>query len=225
MNFDSNDFQVNQTCWTLIHRAADGDREAVEDFARFYEPIIRAYLSIRWNNSMKNRDLDDAVQDVFVACFGERGALNRVDPQRPNGFRAFLFGVIRNIARRHENKHLPSLLIEEPLDEGTGVSAAFEREFARSLMRQAAGVQNSNAQAKGPEAIRRHALLGLRFRENLPIREIARRWEVDAAWLHHQYATAREEFRAALKHVIKFHQPESTDAEIEAECLNLIKSL
>ncbi len=225
MNLKSNDSQVNQTCWTLIHRAADGDRLAVEDFARFYEPVIRAYLSVRWNNSLKSRDLDDAVQDVFVACFGEQGVLNRADPQRPNGFRPFLFGVIRNIARRHENKNLPPLLTEEPLDEGTGVSAAFEREFARSLMRQAAGVQKFNAQAKGSEAIRRHDLLGLRFRENLPIREIANRWAVDAAWLHHQYATAREEFRAALKHVVKFHQPESTDAEIEAECLNLIKSL
>ena len=41
-------------------------------------------------------------------------------------------------------------------------------------------------------------LLRLRFHEGLPIREIAARWKRDTAWVPHQYATAREEFKRAV---------------------------
>ena len=64
-------------------------------------------------------------------------------------------------------------------------------------------------------------LLALRFREGLPIREIAVRWDVDAARLHHEYARARREFHEALVDVVGFHQPGSP-AQIEAECERLL---
>jgi len=67
-------------------------------------------------------------------------------------------------------------------------------------------------------------LLRLRFEENLPIRTIAARWGVDAAALHHSYALARQEFRAALLAVVAFHQPGSP-ADVEQEATDLLRSL
>ena len=75
----------------------------------------------------------------------------------------------------------------------------------------------------GPEAVRRVELLRLRFEANLPIRAIAELWGIDAARLHHAYALARQEFRAALLAVVAFHQP-GTPVEIEQEAAWLLKA-
>jgi RNA polymerase sigma-70 factor (ECF subfamily) len=72
--------------------------------------------------------------------------------------------------------------------------------------------------------VRRVELLRLRFQEGLPIRDIATRWQTDAAVLHHEYARAREEFRAALLEVVAFYHP-GTAAEVERECANLLSLL
>ena len=65
------------TCWTLIHDAADGNANARDQFARLYDPVIRAYLGNRWKHSLHS--VDDAVQDVFVELFKPGGALGKVD--------------------------------------------------------------------------------------------------------------------------------------------------
>ncbi len=57
--------------------------------------------------------------------------------------------------------------------------------------------------------------------EGLPIRDIARRWGCEASRLHHRYATAREEFRAALLETVAFEHP-GTPKEIARECARLI---
>jgi RNA polymerase sigma-70 factor (ECF subfamily) len=64
-------------------------------------------------------------------------------------------------------------------------------------------------------------LLRLRFHDGLPVRDIAARWDADPAKLHHEYARAREEFRAALREVVAFHQPGSADA-IDRACADLL---
>ena len=76
-------------------------------------------------------------------------------------------------------------------------------------MAEAAQLQRTRADERGPEAVQRVELLRLRFEENLPIRAIAERWGVDARSLHHAYALARQEFKAALLEVVAFHQPGS----------------
>ena len=67
-------------------------------------------------------------------------------------------------------------------------------------------------------------LLRLRFTDGLPIRAIAERWGEDAAKLHHEYATAREEFRAALRNVVGFHHPRTAGDldHLAAELLALL---
>ena len=91
-------------------------------------------------------------------------------------------------------------------------------------MQQAAQRQIEQAGESGPDAMRRVELLRLRFHEGLPIREIAKIWNTDAAVLHHEYAQARKEFKQILREVIAFHQPFSP-SDVEREYSELLRSL
>jgi RNA polymerase sigma-70 factor (ECF subfamily) len=153
------------------------------------------------------------------------GVLDVATSGRVPSFRAFLYGVIRNVARRVEGR--PAIVVALPADlaaNDTSQSRLFDRTWARSLMVEAARLQGERARTHGEEAIRRVELLRLRFEGNLPIREIAERWEIPAASLHHDYALARREFKEALLEVVAFHHP-GTPAEVEREASGLLKAL
>jgi RNA polymerase sigma-70 factor (ECF subfamily) len=218
---------VDSTCWDVIRGAAEGRLPEREEFARRYETVIRAYLGARWRDSSLRGNLDDAAQDVFVDCFRDDGALTRADPEYPGGFRAFLYGVVRNVARRHEEKgvrrrearmatHFEVDANEESL------SQVFDRAWAEAIMRQARRLQAARAREVGEAAHRRVELLRLRFSEDRPMREIAREWGLDANQLQYQYAKARDEFEAALCAVVRDHYPE---AAVEKECARLLEYL
>lgn len=222
----------NQTThWTVIQAAAGGDDAAQAEFARCYEPVIRAFLWSRWkHNAACAADLDDAVQEVFLACFRRDGALAHADARRPGGFRAFLFGVSRNVARRFETSVRKHRLREvgsgfdlDRVDSGEEtLSDAFDRAWASMLLKEAVRRQSQDAAEKGESAVRRVELLRLRFQNDLPIRDIARQWNVESSWLHHQYAQAREEFKRALKDVVRDHHGGGAE-DVEAECLRLLQ--
>jgi RNA polymerase sigma factor (sigma-70 family) len=216
----------SQTSWTNIRGAADGDAESRNRFAATYEPVVSGYLNSRWaTNKQLSGMIEDAVQDVFIECFRPAGVLDKIDSTTITSFRAYLFGVIQNIARRHESKASEKGLNFDLEANETSASAAYDRQYAAALMREASFIQAAVARQKGELAVRRVELLHLRFGESLPIREIARRWQVDAAWLHHQYATAREEFHEALRSLIKRHNPTLTAAEIDNRCEELLLAL
>jgi RNA polymerase sigma-70 factor (ECF subfamily) len=221
--------EPQSTCWTLLRAAAGGAAREREDFARRYAPVLRAYLAARWRGSPLLHELDDAVQDVFVECLRPGGALDRLDPAREGGFRAFLFGVARNVARRRESRRpreqpASSTPLDAVPDDHSSLSHVFDRAWARSVLREAARLQEGRARADGEAALRRVELLRLRFHEGLPIREIARRWGADAAALHREYARAREEFRAALLDVVAFHHG-GDRASAVGECRELLALL
>jgi RNA polymerase sigma-70 factor (ECF subfamily) len=213
----------------VIRGAAAGCAEDRAQFARWYAPVIRAYLAARWRNSPCRQDLDDAIQEVFVACFQADGVLQRADPGRPGGFRAYLYGVVRNVALRLEARRDQDLArqagaavdLEQVAAGEADLARVFDRRWAIALVREAAARQAERARKAGAEAERRVELLRLRFHEGLPIREIARRWQVEAALLHHQYARAREEFQEALREVMACHQP-GPPAEVERACAELL---
>jgi RNA polymerase sigma-70 factor (ECF subfamily) len=216
------------TCWTVIRAAAKGSPADREELARRYLGVVRAYLAARWRGSRLRSDLDDAVQEVFVECFRHGGAVEAAglgESGRVSSFRAFLCGVVRNVARRFESRPTrpPALLSEIQANE-EGLSRLFERIWAQTIMTEAAQRQQQQARERGPEAVQRVELLRLRFEEGLPIRAIAERWEVSAAELHHAYAKARQEFRAALLEVVAFHHP-GNPAEVEQEAASLLKAL
>jgi DNA-directed RNA polymerase specialized sigma24 family protein len=213
------------TCWTVIRAAAAGSPTDREELARRYLGPVRAYLAARWHGSALHDDLDDATQEVFVECFRHGGAVEAAGAGRAPHFRAFLYGVIRNVARRFESRPvrtagpLPDIAADD-----LSQSRLFERTWAQAIMAEATRLQRQRAAEGGPEAVRRVELLRLRFEENLPIRDIAERWGTDAARLHHAYALARQEFRAALLAVLAFHQP-GGPAELEQEAASLLKAL
>src|SRR5262245_14743702 len=94
----------DSTCWTVLRDAAAGASTAREAFAGRYESMVRAYLAARWRASPLAQELDDAVQEVFVECLRHGGGLERVRPDRAGGFRAFLYGLVRNVALRFEQR-------------------------------------------------------------------------------------------------------------------------
>jgi RNA polymerase sigma-70 factor (ECF subfamily) len=220
------------TCWTVIRDAAPGDPRARDDFARRYEPVVRAYLAARWRSSEHIRAPDDAVQEVFVECFQGGGALDRVDPDRPGGFRAFLYGVVRIVALRAESARgrgkeqvPPDGFDPREFPAGdTRLSRAFDRAWARALMAEAAARHAEDAKRAGAAAVGRVELLRLRFHDGLPVREIARRRGGDPDAVHREYVRARQEFRAALIAVVAFHCP-GTPAEVERACADLLDLL
>ncbi|MBI5763301.1 MAG: sigma-70 family RNA polymerase sigma factor [Planctomycetes bacterium] len=218
------------TCWTMIESAAGADAATRESFARVYEPVVRAYLLARWRGGPVREHVDDAVQDVFVECYKSGGALERASRDRSGGFRAYLYGIARNVALRVEASRGrkvhgvggdDDVLVQQAGDEPS-LSRVFDRSWAESMMRQARERQQAKAQAQGERCVRRVELLRLRFNDGLPIREIAEKWGEPAEQVHREYAKAREEFRAALFEVIRFHRPECTAAAAERECLELL---
>lgn len=77
----------------------------------------------------------------------------------------------------------------------------------------------------GELAIRRVELLRLRFQEGMPIREIAAKWGIDVAKLHHEFATARDEFRYSLREVVSFQMPMATETQLDSACRELLNLL
>jgi RNA polymerase sigma-70 factor (ECF subfamily) len=227
---------TESTCWLLIRGAAAGQTRDRDAFARCYEPLIRALLTARWRDASLREDLDDAVQEVFIQCFKSGGALEAADPERPHGFRAFLCGVTRNVALRFErergrSRELAAGSVSGRADAGDGdpsASRALDREWALALLREAGLVMAARAGLSDREgrggrgAVRRVELLELRFRDDLPVREIARRWGEEPAVVHKEYARAREEFRSALLEVVGAHHP-GPAAEVERRCAEILE--
>jgi RNA polymerase sigma-70 factor (ECF subfamily) len=220
------------TCWTLIESAAAGDRSAREAFAERYLPVVRAYLEARWRKRLSPTELDDAVQDVFIECLKQEGVLEYQRTRRGSGFRAYLFGVVRHIALRHEEVRARKL--DPPRTaafDGSAVAAeadtssrVFDRAWAAAVMREAAFKQAEHARANGEEALTRVELLRLIFQEGRTIADIARDWDAPYDQLYHDYARGRREFESALREVVAFHAPGS-DAAVERECEDLMSLL
>lgn len=222
----------DSTNWTVLREAAGGAGAARAAFAERYEPMVRAYLAARWRGSPLVQELDDAVQEVFVEFLRDSGGLQRARPDRPGGFRAFLYGLVRNVAMRVEQRRARTgarlesgpILADELPDREATLSQVFDRAWAKAVMREAAARQVERARHLGPPASRRVELLRLRFEEGLPIREVARLWNEDPAHLHREYARAREEFRAALRDVMSSYPPDSP-AQTDRECAELLELL
>jgi RNA polymerase sigma factor (sigma-70 family) len=218
-----------KTRWTLVRKAAACVAPDRDDFAALYEPAVRGYLAARWAGSPWAAMVDDAVQDVFVDLFRDGGALGRAAEGRAGGFRAFLFGVVRVVALRHERERRRKAVRTddaiEPDDlpaDDAGPSSVFDRSWALALLREAGERQREHAEARGDDALRRVELLRLRFREGLPIRDIATLWGEDPARVHHEYARARREYHEALREVVGLHHSGGPE-EIEAEVRRLLE--
>jgi len=222
----------DETCWTVIRGAAAGDTTARSRFAETYLTVVRAYLGSRWRRHVAAERLEDAVQDVFLDCFKHGGALGRLDQTRRIPFRTFLYGVVRNVALRYEERGAKQRERQPPSEfqaeavpaDDQRLSASFDRAWARAMIARAAARQRQQAAELGEEAQRRVELLRLRFTDGLPIREIAAMWSEDPARVHREYAKAREEFKGALRDEVAFHDP-GVPAAVEQEVVKLLELL
>ena len=170
-----------ETCWTLIRGAAIGRASDRSAFAKLYMPCVRAYLAARWRSTSLASEIEDVVQEVFIACLREGGVLEGADPDHPSGFRALLIRVTRNMAlvterdrgrRAGHMKDGHTALESTPVDEPS-LSQAFDRAYARAIMAQARDQMAQRAAELGDRAERRVELLRMRFDDGLPIRLIA----------------------------------------------------
>jgi RNA polymerase sigma factor (sigma-70 family) len=217
------------TCWTLVEHAAAGDGAAREEFGRRYLPVVRAYLHARFTGRLAADELEDAVQDVFVAFLREKGVLENLRPGRDQSFRPLLYGVVRNTALRIEHARVRKLdapgsesfdAAANPSSEDS-LSRVFDRAWAESIMREAADLQRNLARDRGADALRRFELLRLLFEEEVSIAKVAERWGVDADALQRDAVRAKREFKEALRSVVAFHHPESPE-RVERECRELL---
>ncbi|MCB9883231.1 MAG: sigma-70 family RNA polymerase sigma factor [Planctomycetes bacterium] len=219
---------MEPTCWTLVRAAAGGDADSRALFWKSYAAPIRAYLHERWRRAQLTNDVEDALQDVFVECFKQDGALHAADTAR-GSFRAFLFGVVRNVARRHEERvarsgrlstSQTSILAELPAREAS-LSRVFDRAWALELMTEAVRRHAALGAERDEEFRQRYRILRLRIEEDLPIRTIAERLVLEPTRVHNDYRRARREFRETLRLVVIDHGSLDSDAE----CRRLIDLL
>lgn len=214
---------ADETCWTVVEEAAEGDREARDRFARSYESLMRAYLTKRWGAGPLVDEVDDAIQDIFLECFKPGGTLQHAE-RREGGLRPLLYGVARNVARRFEErfarKRTPpaqdsAWLRALPAREAT-LSVAFDRAWASEILRASVLRYREACEVAGDEAKRRFRILQLRVEEELPIRAIAAELEIDdTARVHNDYRRARREFHRHLRAVVGYHGSIDVDAECE----------
>lgn len=221
----------NETCWTVLRAAAEGDRTARSVFANTYATLIKSYLRHRWARSALISDVDDAAQEAFVEAFKPNGAIERADPARGD-FRGLLYGVVRNVARRFEERAAKSVArdaqetvyLDELPHDALALSKMFDRSWAQSLLREAV---SSHKEASGSDDVagRRFRVLSMKHDDGLAIREIAAKLgESDVAVIHNDYRQARRAFAAHLRQVVAKHTG-ARDSEIDAECERLFDLL
>lgn len=218
------------TSWSLLESAEAGDSACRQRFAEVYGPLVERYLrrALRVERSVS---VADAVQEVFLECFRVGGVLERVAENRPDSFRGFLFGVVRNVTLRMKEKRarsperdLEDGAFREPIGSDGDMLALFEREWARSMVSEA--LKETVRERWGTEQDRRRGveLLRLRFEEGLPIRDVARIWGDDPVRVHRLYATVRGRFHSNLRAVVGRHEP-NAEGRLEEECRWLLTSL
>lgn len=224
--------RADSTCWTLVRNAALGDEASRSTYCRIYGPVIRAYLAARWKVPSAHEDVADGTQEVFLQCFKPGGALGRVDEDREGGFRAFLFGITRNVAltletgrmrHRRESADTPAGLEAVPSLDST-VSQVFDRAFAEALTREARALLASRA-APGSPAAARLRVLELMYESGLPSRDVAKATGLEVAAVYPLLTKARKEFKAALLEVLASYHPTDSREELERRCIDVFSAL
>ena len=221
------------TCWTIVCAASAGDAAARSVFVGSYSGPVRAYLVSRWRGHALQADIDDAVQEAFFECLKANGALESADPRRGD-FRGLLYGVVRNVARRFEERLAKdiqrrpkqSVYLDELPHQADALSLVFDRAWAQSILREAVSRHEAEAKRGDPDALRRFHVLQFRHDQGLPIRKIAEQLsEPDVAKIHNDYRRARREFAVHLRVVTARHTgARGTDVDTECRKLNSLLS-
>lgn len=218
----------DSTSWTLIHSAAVGDRSAREEFVKRYLPLVRNYLRARWRESDLYCEVDDTTQEVLLQCLRPGGGLSSIDRLRNRDFRAYLYGIIRNVARMTERKELRtrevgSGLEADPAPDDSGLSRVFDREWSRAMICEAVELQRTRLEGS-PPGQHRLELLRLRYEDEISIQKIADRLGQPAHAVQRELVRAHDEFRSTLVEVLEQHRG-APILEVEKELRALFQLL
>ncbi len=224
--------EADATRWSLILGAAEGRPLDRETFSIRYAPVIAAYLAARWRLPRHHEAVQDAAQDVMVECFKDGGALSRVDPGRNGGFRAYLFGIVRNVAlmaerrlaRRRDRPLGQDFDADQVAADDASLSRVFDRAFAVAVTRQARELM-ARRSTRSPAAALRFQALGLQFENGLPPREVAVAMQMPVERIYELLKEARREYRDALLEVVGLYHPDHTAAALEQACRDLLQLL
>lgn len=216
----------------MILGAAAGSPPHRETFGRRYAPAICAYLAARWHLAPDSDSVQDACQDVMVECFKAGGALSRADATYRGGFRAYLYGIVRNVALMAERRFARRREVDlganfDPdaigSDEPT-LSLAFDRAFAIAVTREARELM-ARRSVRSPVAEQRYRALALQFENGQAPRDLAVAMALPVERVYELLKEARREYREALLDVMGTLHPDSDRAEIERLCVELLQRL
>jgi hypothetical protein len=194
------------------------DDRARGNFARRYQPAVEAYFSTRWPAAPMAAQTERAVREVFDECFKHGEDLKDTVSDHDADFRRFLYKMAGLVSARAETKKSERF----DGDEST-LADAFDRAWARVLMRQAA-TQHAQNVKDDPAAVRRLELLRLRYYGGMQLDSIANIWHAERDDIEDQYQTARSEFETALMEVASYHMPRPKQ-EVADECERLLSIL
>lgn len=222
--------RFDSTSWSVVFGAAAAIPEDQEEFERRYGSLVRSYFAARWRLSIQDERIADASQEVFVRIFSPNGPLTRVDKQRPNGFRPFLRGVLRNVAgelerrsRRNRTSPLDQDLV--PNNDEPTPSGAFDRAWAEMITD--AAWQSMRQRAKGDRwAQWRLQVLGHRYVDDMSCEQIADEIsELSVDQVYRLLAAGRNQFRRALVTVLAAHHPDLLPRQLEQKCQEVLEAL
>ncbi len=223
----------DSTSWSLVLGAARAVPEERDRFCARYEPVIRAYFSARWRLPVQHDRVSDGSQEVFVRCFQPGGALERVDPKRPAGFRAYLRGLVSNVASEIERRRRRRAVVElgpdselcDVVGSARTASAAFDHAWAAMVTAEAWRVVAGRMLTKR-EGSERLAVLRMRYVDGIKPREIQRELGFeDVDDVYRIIATGRYQFRIAMLSVMASYYPDLSPLELEEKCQELTELL
>lgn len=223
------------TSWTTLRHAASGDHEARATFVRRYMPAVRAYLRSRWGGTVLAGYVDDTAQEVFVQ-FLRPGNLLDDGLERLDAFvsfRAYLRGLVRNVARMTERTEYRRLEVQSPsasFDQNaleateTRCSVAFDRAWAKGVIAETIIVVSGRESGAAPDVRRRYELVRLRFRDGLSVQDIAAREGTSRFVIYRELEKAGQEFRDAMTEVLR-RQAGGSNTDIESQRRRVLEML
>ncbi len=147
---------------------------------------------------------------------------------RAGGFRAYLYGITRNVATTLRTARLrdagENTELEGASSDEATLSEAFDRAFAQATVREARHVMAMHA-ANDPAAAMRLLALELMYEEGLPSREVASRLGLEPVAVYPLLTRARNDFKDALMQVMAENHPGETLPELERRCQSVLSAL
>jgi RNA polymerase sigma factor (sigma-70 family) len=211
----------------MIIDAGSGDHAARTAFVARYEPALRRYIAARWRLALNHEQVLDATQEVILECLKENGALSRVDRECNSGFRAFLYGVARNVSLRVEQRRkrraLSSLTPDLVSVDERHLSAVFDSAFAQVLVSEALEILQQQGTSEGGSL--KWQLLEMNHVDGMPARAIAEARSLAVTQVYKLLHAARRDFRNALLQVLSVQHPGMNLPELEAEMRSLLGAL